>query len=549
MDSSDAPATYATATHTITGIRLGATVDDNDANLASSNALGDDSNNVDDEDGVVLPSQFAQGLSSPATISIQNASGYVNAWADWNQDGDFLDAGESVLSEQALTLGDTNVAIAVPSTAALGPTYLRFRVCNASNVCNTASGQASSGEVEDYAINIRAPAVHTCPNTTGNGGFASSGSGLFLNKLYWLDWSCGTVSQFDVGDTVNKRWTLPNGVVLSAQITGITEAIAPYHTGEWSGDKLHSLYSSVNPIGLINVTPSLDPRFKLTFAAEYQGQSLPTDIIFADAEDASTSNEALTVSTTTGTAFETLETDGILDAVFSADGKTLRLSEDANAGSGTLIALSKGGSDFTIDLQAGGKQAIAFGVMLGYDYADAPSSYGLTPSHFVPFDAVGASRPTTPTPISHLSLASMTSAATYYLGSNQPDVEAGQQATVDANGDGADEDGMTTLPSLKQGELATIAVKVQGAGGYLQAWLDWNGDGDFEDTVEGRAEQIALNYQDGVLIDTHNSHGDLDQTANGVIQFQVLPPRMRLPIPPTYVYAGLVAKILAVWLR
>jgi uncharacterized repeat protein (TIGR01451 family) len=533
VDSSDAPISYGIANHTITGIRLGASVDANDPNLSSANALGDDANNTDDEDGVTMPNKLAQGLTTPAIINVQNANGYLNVWADWNRDGDFLDAGEQLANDQAVSVGDVNFNINTPSTAAVGTSFLRFRVCNSAGICNTPKGEASSGEVEDYALTVRTPVVHNCPSNSVNGGFATSGTGLFLNSLYWLDWSCGAVSQFEVGDTVNKSWTLPNGVQLAAQVSRITQDIAPYNTGEWAGDQLHNLYSSVNPIGLINVNHGEDPQFNITFSATYNGLAFPTDIFFADAEDASTSNESLTVSTSTGAPFEAIEANGVLNALFSADGKTLRLSDDANAGSGTLIALSKGGSDFSINLQAGGKQAIAFGVMLGYDYADAPTAYGSTPGHFVPLDAVGASRPTTTTPVTNLTLATVSPASTYYLGSNKPDIEAAQQATVAADGDGTDEDGLLSLPSLKQAELSTFNVKVKGIGGYLQAWIDWNGDGDFGDIVGGRSEQVALNYQDGVLIDTHGSHGDMDQSANGTIQFQVLTPA-NATTNPTY---------------
>ena len=51
--------------------------------------------------------------------------------------------------------------------------------------------------------------------------------------------------------------------------------------------------------------------------------------------------------------------------------------------------------------------------------------------------------------------------------------------SADASGDDLDviddEDGVT-FPSLTQGQSATIDVAVTGAGGYLQAWIDWDGD-------------------------------------------------------------------------
>jgi len=54
---------------------------------------------------------------------------------------------------------------------------------------------------------VNAATVHNCPvGTTATGsGFATAGSGLYKDQLYWLDWSCGAVSQYNPGDTINKQ--------------------------------------------------------------------------------------------------------------------------------------------------------------------------------------------------------------------------------------------------------------------------------------------------------------------------------------------------------
>ena len=52
---------------------------------------------------------------------------------------------------------------------------------------------------------------------------------------------------------------------------------------------------------------------------------------------------------------------------------------------------------------------------------------------------------------------------------------------MDNNGD--DEDAVT-FPTLARGTLTKLDVTVNQATankGYLQAWIDWNGDGDFND--------------------------------------------------------------------
>ena len=73
------------------------------------------------------------------------------------------------------------------------------------------------------------------------------------------------------------------------------------------------------------------------------------------------------------------------------------------------------------------------------------------------------------------------------------DADTTSIANTGATGDGADDDG-ANFPTLTQGASATISVDVQqvaGNDGYLQGWIDWNGDDDFDDA----GEQIAANLQ------------------------------------------------------
>jgi len=96
------------------------------------------------------------------------------------------------------------------------------------------------------------------------------------------------------------------------------------------------------------------------------------------------------------------------------------------------------------------------------DFGDAPSSYG-NPIH---------------TLVNGIRLGP----------SNSADVGPFNSAT--ASGDTAD-DGIA-IPALTQTAEATITANVVGSGGYLQGWIDWNGNGSFSDS----GEQIALNLQD-----------------------------------------------------
>lgn len=102
------------------------------------------------------------------------------------------------------------------------------------------------------------------------------------------------------------------------------------------------------------------------------------------------------------------------------------------------------------------------------DYSDAPASYG-SPFHLI--------------------------TAGMRLGTVAPDNDAAALPSANADGDDAsasDDEDALTFPSLSQGQSTTLNIPVTGSGGYLQAWIDWNGDNAFQ-----ASEQVATDLQTG----------------------------------------------------
>jgi VCBS repeat-containing protein len=107
----------------------------------------------DDEDGVThgLLNQF---LDTQFTITA-SGEGYLNAWIDYNQDGDWEDPGEHIFVDVALEPGVNAGPSLVTRTAAgalPGLTHARFRFSSVRGLSPT--GLAEDGEVEDYVVNI-----------------------------------------------------------------------------------------------------------------------------------------------------------------------------------------------------------------------------------------------------------------------------------------------------------------------------------------------------------------------------------------------------------
>ena len=106
---------------------------------------------LDDEDGVnVGPIVGGQ----PTAVSVNaTADGFLDGFFDFNIDGDFTDAGENPINNLALLGGQNAITVNIPAgIPAAGLTYARFRYGSTPVV--GATGAHPDGEVEDYLIAI-----------------------------------------------------------------------------------------------------------------------------------------------------------------------------------------------------------------------------------------------------------------------------------------------------------------------------------------------------------------------------------------------------------
>lgn len=168
-DFSDAPASYGTAQHIIdirkdhesgnyeNYLYLGSLVDPENGAQFSSSANGDDNLTSDDEEGVVIPDMTrGDTVIFPVIVTVQGAgSGTLNAWLDWNGDGDFKDTGEKIAGPLEVFESDTiNLEVVVPEKAFIsGFTFARFRLGDFKVFSET--GECDRGEVEDYEVRIK----------------------------------------------------------------------------------------------------------------------------------------------------------------------------------------------------------------------------------------------------------------------------------------------------------------------------------------------------------------------------------------------------------
>lgn len=165
QDFGDAPSSYGTtiaadgARHGITsGLTIGAQVDREGDGIPTSNANGDDTTNLDDEDGVRLLTPLGPGDDATFEVTVTNTTGsnaFLQAFMDFNRDGVF-GAGEQFATNIPVAVGTVAnkklVTVSVPAGVDPGETYTRFRLSQTANL--GAVGFAATGEVEDHQVTI-----------------------------------------------------------------------------------------------------------------------------------------------------------------------------------------------------------------------------------------------------------------------------------------------------------------------------------------------------------------------------------------------------------
>jgi len=133
---------------------LGTSYDVEPDGMPSISAAGDDLNRTDDEDGVKIP-VLRRGNTANLLITASVGGAYLNAWFDFNADGDWMDNGEYVIQAVQLAAGGNILPLTIPSSAITDTTYARFRFSTTSGL--NFNGLANDGEVEDYRIVIWDP--------------------------------------------------------------------------------------------------------------------------------------------------------------------------------------------------------------------------------------------------------------------------------------------------------------------------------------------------------------------------------------------------------
>jgi len=161
LDFGDAPESYSTllagngARHVIIpNFCLGYIIDGEPEAWASSDALGDNIHDLNDEDGVSITDLLLiPGATSTIDVYASDDGGYLNAWIDFGADGSWAEGLDQIFVDRPLNKGSNSLTFFIPPEAKEdSETFARFRFSTEKGL--SFAGLALDGEVEDYRLNI-----------------------------------------------------------------------------------------------------------------------------------------------------------------------------------------------------------------------------------------------------------------------------------------------------------------------------------------------------------------------------------------------------------
>ncbi|MDP3358523.1 MAG: GEVED domain-containing protein [Lutibacter sp.] len=197
--------------------------------------------------------------SATNTISLKgNTVGlntdYLTVFIDWNQDGDFLDAGETynigtIYNSTGLDAITANGNITVPATATLGNT--RMRVFKRFAAYTTDPCQTTEyGQAEDYNIIVTAPSTIT----TGTISPTSYCAGATVSVPYTITgtYNAGNVFTAQLSDAVGSFAAPVNIGTLTSTVAGSISGTIPIGTATGTGYRIRVVSSNPAVTGSIN---------------------------------------------------------------------------------------------------------------------------------------------------------------------------------------------------------------------------------------------------------------------------------------------------------
>jgi len=518
----------------LAGFSLGSIVDGESvpasvAIAANNNApFGDDAVNTADEDGItVLPSVFKNSAGFTLPINVINTSGtrFLYGWLDFNGDGKFqvgeaasltfLTAGTSVQS-----LGWSKAQIATLDAAAT-KIYLRIRLSAASLIDFT--GASGGATIDERSVGNGAASVASAFNATSMA--VGEVEDYQLDVVPGLDYGDLPIT-FDNDKDGNARPAVhakQEGVTLgvlfdgevspaSVAVNGDNNALLGDGDDEDGIAELPLIFKNTIFSTSVNVTNTTGTKrlygwLDLNADGKFQVGELSTSSPVAIAASPLGTVQTLswpqstinTIAIGTSKIYLRLRLSSALLVDFTTAGTGGANIDERSVGNGATSASNAANAP---TIAEGEVEDYQLGFSDGLDYGDVPVSYDK--------NNTGAFLPARNAPSQAIRIGGI------------PDAELTAQSVPaglsnnNADGDGGDENGLTTLTNVTIGSDFSLSVRVTnttGSAAILRGWLDLNGDGIFQVTERASTlPSVANGTNNGLATITWSAA----QTANMV---------------------------------
>jgi hypothetical protein len=203
-------------------------------------------------------------------IALRESRQLIKAWVDWNNNGTFDDATETVYNSSGILSIATSFGFVIPGATPIGNYRLRVRSSNFNRTYNYAGGAfianilpygfTVDGETEDYTINVIQDCVHQIATLTDNSRCAAGTVTLNVTTngvpaathVRWYDSEVGGTLLGTTPVIANaSSWTTPS-------ISTTTEYwVTAFNTvGGCESLYRKKIIATINPIANMFITPS-----------------------------------------------------------------------------------------------------------------------------------------------------------------------------------------------------------------------------------------------------------------------------------------------------
>gem|GEM_PF-2304680 len=213
---------FPTGVYSITRVQFGS-IDNSSASISGGTV-------PDWENFTYITTNVTQGNTYPITVTARGLGTanifYINAFFDWNNDGDFSDSWEQYnlgTHNDVSSIGVVSGNIYVPDWAAVGT--IRMRVVNRFSAYSTPCNLTGYGQAEDYSAVV--PPLTNCSGTPVAGTVNPAVSNITTADNLNLTWSetpqNGNTYQWQTQDGFGMWINIPGATSYSYNASGLTE--------------------------------------------------------------------------------------------------------------------------------------------------------------------------------------------------------------------------------------------------------------------------------------------------------------------------------------